>query len=211
MAWYVALASNQRETGCHSLLHLASYSVWCTHLLNLYDFPMLCKWSITITLGTWNFSSTLAALRTSSSRTWDCPLRVSSRRPTGTSATNTCRCVGSENYSPRRIRRLDAVVGKPTLISWIREGTIWFDIVIFSCLYSNNDWYVCTSHLHWPRTMLSGHVTRSFAYQWSPLYIRHKNRQVLLWLPYRMECDKKTRDKFWKKLQSNAWRKIYGL
>lgn len=110
-----------------------------------------------------------------------------------------------------RIRRLDAVVGKPTLISWIREGTIWFDIVIFSCLYSNNDWYVCTSHLHWPRTMLSGHVTRSFAYQWSPLYIRHKNRQVLLWLPYRMECDKKTRDKFWKKLQSNAWRKIYGL
>lgn len=109
------------------------------------------------------------------------------------------------------IRRLDAVVGKPTLISWIRQWTSSFNIAIFSCPYSNNDWYVCASHLHWPRTMLSANVTHSFAYQWSALLIRCKDRQGLLWLPYRMECNKKIRDKFWNKLQLNAWRKIYGL
>lgn len=80
--------SNEKQAVTHRFL--ASNNVSGTHLLILYAIPMQCRWRLTVSLeiwkrssnspGVWLLSFSMAAFRTSSSKTCCRPLRGSSQR-----------------------------------------------------------------------------------------------------------------------------------
>lgn len=87
----VVVLRKQQETGCHLLLLVYFWQyVGGTHLLNLYVFPMQCKWGLTVSSESWKcsssspqvwlLSSSMVTFRSSSSRFCGWPLWDSSQR-----------------------------------------------------------------------------------------------------------------------------------
>lgn len=141
---------------------LSSDSVWGTHLLTLYIFPIRCRWSLEYFIRnleafgklttSLTVASSIAAFSASPFRTCGRPLQGSSQRNKSPDLNFwnqwlVVRSFTALSLKTWRIRQFDAAVEKPTL-KVIKQTTL-NELFRHCHICSGYDQCVCAKHLNW--------------------------------------------------------------